>query len=198
MQKNAFALVLLLTAASFTGCNHPYARMATQQDPKYPVGRDSKIAMSESFNPTTVNIATRLAGETIEAQMRALGFPHYPENEADYVLSFSIANQDVSQSYTVNVPTISNMVGTAGDHPVSGTVFGNEVVPQTRMVNMTLLKLWLTRTHEPKVEIWSGSISAEADEVQKYSGPFYRALLEHVGETTSGTVQLDAEKLPAK
>ncbi len=184
--------------AGLAGCNHPYAQLATQQDPKYPAGPASKIAMAEGFNPQTVNIATRLAGETIEGQMRALGFHLVPVAEADFVLSFSIANQDVSQSYTVSVPTISNMVGSAGDHPVSGTVFGNEVVPQTRVVNMTLLKLWLERTHDPKVEIWSGTISAEANEVQQYRAPFFRALLEHVGETTSGAVQLDAEKPAGK
>jgi hypothetical protein len=189
---------LLAMAAGLAGCNHPYARFTSTQDPKYPVGRDSKIALSDNFDAQTVDIATRLASENLEQQMRALGFHLTTVAEADYLLSFASANKDVSQSYTVSVPTISNMVGTAGDRPVSGTVFGNEVVPQTRMVTMTQLQLWLVRTHDPKVEVWRGLISAEAADAQKYPTPFFRELLTAIGSTGYGAVQLDEEQKSAK
>ncbi|HVU38435.1 MAG TPA: hypothetical protein VHC95_08880 [Opitutales bacterium] len=185
------ACFLVLLAAVLTGCNHPYARLSTLQDPKYPVGRDSKIALADTFNPQTADLANRLAGETIVEQLHALGFHVTPAADADYSLSFSVADKDVSESYTVNVPTISNMVGTAGDRSVTGTVFGEQAVAQTRMVSMTQLDLWLQRTHDPKVEVWRGRIAAPAAEVQLYRATFFRALLEQVGATMNGAVQLD-------
>lgn len=181
----------VLAAVALAGCNHPYAQLSSLQDPKYPVGRDSKIALADTFNPQTADLANRLAGEAIVGQLHTLGFNITPVADADFLLCFSVADKDVSESYTVNVPTISNMVGTAGDRAVSGTVFGEDVVPQTRTVSMTQLDLWLQRTHDPKVEVWRGRIAAPAADAQQYREPFYRALLEQVGATTRGAVQLD-------
>ncbi len=196
--KIKLMLLLLGVAAALVGCEHPYARLSTLQDPKYPISRESKIALPDYESPQAADLANRLAGETIAGQMRAMGFHLTSPAEAEFQLSFTVADKDVSQSYTVSVPTISNMVGNAGDRPVSATVFGNQEVPQTRTVNMTQLEIWLQKTQEPKVEVWRGRIAAEAGEVQQYQAQFIRALLEHVGETVHGEVQLDADKTPAK
>jgi len=197
MKRSFLILTVLFAAVALAGCEHPYARVATLQDPKYPVAHDSKIALPDFESPAT-DLANRLAGEAIEEQMRAMGFHLTPPADADFQLSFTTADKDVSQSYTVSVPTISNMVGTAGGRPVSGTVFGNDVVPQTRTVSMTQLEIWLQRTHEPKVEVWRGRIAAEASDVRQFQAAFFRALLENIGASANGAVQLDADKTPAK
>ncbi len=189
---------VLFAAAAFAGCSHPTARLSTLQDPKYPISRDTKIAMPDYDNPQVADLANRLAGETIEQQMRAMGFHVTPVAEAEYQLSFSIADKDVSQTYTVSVPTISNMVGTAGAHPVTGSVFGDQVVPQTRQVSMTELNIWLNRIQEPKVEVWRGHVTAEAADARQYCIPFFTALLERIGQSANGDVQLDAAPQPAK
>jgi hypothetical protein len=190
--KPAAAILLLFSAAAFTGCEHPYARLSTLQDPKYPITRDSAIALPDYENPQNTDLANRLAGETIEQQMRAMGFHIAPPSDAAFQLSFKIVDKEVSQTYTVSVPTISNMVGTAGSHPVSGSVFGDQVVPQTRMVTKTQLDIQLQKTQEPKVEVWQGRIVADAADARQYPVPFFRALLERIGQSANGDVQLDA------
>jgi len=198
MRQKWLILTALVAAGALAGCEHPSARISALQDPKYPVGRDSKIALPDYQSPQAADLANRLAGETVAEQMRAMGFHLVTPTEAEFQLSFSIADKDESQSYTVNVPTMSTVVGTTVDGPVTGTVFGDQAVPQTRIVNMTRLDLWLIKTQEPKVEIWHGHIEAEASDAQRFRTPFFRALLEHVGETVRGVVQLDADKTPSK
>jgi len=188
-----FALGLSLLAM-LTGCEHPYARLSTLQDPKYPVASASKIALPDSINLPTVDLATRLAGEDLKAQLQALGYHLTPAAEADFQLGFNVSDKDEPVTYDVTIPTMSTVTGVAGDRLVSGTVVSNQVVPHTHMVGTTQLEVTLRRTQEPPVEVWHGRISAETSQAEKYRTTFFRALLEHLGETVNGAAQLDSDQ----
>jgi hypothetical protein len=186
-----FALTLL---AALTGCEHPSARLSTLQDPKYPVLRTSKIALPDSMNAPTVDLATRLAGESLKDQLRALGYGLTPAAEADFQLGFNITDKAEPVTYNETIPTMTTMTGSLGPRLVSGTMFTNQVVPETRMEDKTLLQVTLQRTQDPKVDVWSGRISADTSAMEKYRTAFFRALLERIGETTNETVPFDSDQ----
>jgi len=188
----------LILLAVLTGCEHPYARLSTHQDPKYPVARTSKIALPESVNSSTVDLATRLASESLTEQLKALGYQLTPAADADFQLNFNVSEKDESQSYEVTVPTMSTVVTSVGPRQVTGTVMTDQVVPRTRMVDVTALQVTLRRRQDPPVEVWSGHISASTSDAEKFQSAFFRALLERIGETANGVAQLDADQTNAK
>jgi len=190
-----FSLTLL---ACLTGCEHPYARLSTLQDPKYPVSHTSKIALPDSSSSTTVDLATRLAGESLKEQLQTLGFNIAPASEADFQLGFSITEKDEPVTYDVMVPTMSTVMTSVGPREVTGTVMTDQVVPHTRMVDKTYLSVTLQRIQAPPVEVWSGHIVAETGDVQKYRAVFFRSLLENIGATVNGVAQLDIDEAKTK
>ncbi len=197
--KHIASLVLgiaLLTA--LTGCEHPFARLSTLQDPQYPVAHMSKIALPDSINSPTMNVASRLAGESLKEQLQALGFSLTSTTEADFQLGYTVTQKDEPITYDVTLPTMSTIMGNADGRPVMGTVYTEQVVPRTRMVDMTQLEVTLRRTQDPPVEVWSGRIAAETSLTEKFRTAFFRALLERVGETAHGAVQLDSDPANTK
>jgi len=96
------------------------------------------------------------------------------------------------------MPTIETTFGDINGRPITGTTFGDVVVPETHNVDMTLLEVTLQRLRDPKVIVWQGRIEAETDDVQLFREQFFRALLAHIGETTHGAAQLDGDAAPAK
>ena len=192
----AFGVALL---SVLTGCEHPYARLSTLQDPKYPVLRSSKIALPDSTNSPALDLASRLAGESLKEQLPALGFSVAPTAEADFQLGFNVTQKDESVTYDTTRPTMSTIMGTSIDgRPVTGTVMSDQVVSRSRIVDTTQLEVTLRRTQNPPIEVWSGRIATETALSEKYRTAFFRALLERIGETAHGTVQLDSEPANAK
>jgi hypothetical protein len=187
----ALGLTLL---GGLAGCDHPSARLSSLQDPKYPVLRTSKIALPDSVNAPTVDLATRLAGESLKEQLQSLGFNLVPVAAADFQLGFTIGEKDEPVTFDETVPTFSTVMGLPGPRPMTGTILTDQVVPSTRMVDMTQLDVTLRRTQDPPVEVWSGHITANTGDTQKYRAEFFRALLEHIGETTHGTAPLDSDQ----
>src|SRR5271163_4258517 len=114
MNRIGLRAVGLILLATLAGCEHPYARLSTLQDPKYPVLHTSKIALPESPNAPTVNLATRLAGESLKEQLAALGFQLTPAAEADFQLDYTVTEKDEPVSYEVSVPTMSTVVTNVG------------------------------------------------------------------------------------
>jgi hypothetical protein len=180
--------------AALAGCEHPSARLSTLQDPKYPVLRTSKIALPDSMNAPTVDLATRLAGESLKDQLQALGYSLTPAAEADFQLGFNITDKAEPVTYNETIPTMTTMTGSLGPRLVSGTMFTNQVVPETRMEDKTLLQVTLQRTQDPKVDVWSGRISANTSEMEKYRTAFFRALLERIGQTANEAVPFDNDQ----
>jgi len=192
-------LFFVLGAAGLAGCAHTYADLSTLQDAKYPVAHTAKIAVAEVKDSTTVDLATRLAGEVILQQLSALGWNLAPPDQADFELGFKVSEKDVPTTFGVTMPTISNTYGDVNGRPIMGTTFGDVVVPQTRNVNTTELAMTLQRLQEPKVIVWQGRILAPTSDARQYQAQFYRALLAHLGETTEGDAQLDGNNnIPAK
>jgi hypothetical protein len=196
MQRIALKIFGLTLLATLVGCEHPYARLSTHQDPKYPIAHSSKIALPETINPATVDLSTRLAGETLKEQLAALGYNLTPAAEADFQLNFTITEKDESQSYEVTVPTMSTIITDSGPRQVTGTLMTDQVVPRTHIVDMTNLQVSLRRLQDPPVEVWSGHIAATTSDTEKFHTAFFRALLERIGETANGNAQLDSD--PAK
>ena len=190
-------LATLCALAGLTGCAHTYANVSTQQDPKYSVLLKDKIAVAAPNDATAVDLASRLAGETIAEQLRVLGYNVASPAEADFLLSYTIATKDVPVTYGETMPTMSNTMGDVYGRPINGTTFGEVVIPRTRIVNMTELDATLQQLHDPKLQIWQGHIQAETADVQQYRAQFFRALLAHIGGTASGYSQLDGTPDPA-
>jgi len=198
MQRMALGIFGLTLLATLVGCDHPYARLSTLQDPQYPVLRTSKIAFSDSSNSPTVDLATRLASESLKEQLQILGYNLAPVSGADFQLGFSVTEKDEPVSYDVTVPTMSTMITNVGPQAVTGTMITDQVVPRTRMVDKTYLSVTLRRTQDPPVEVWSGHIAATTSDTEKYRAAFFRSLLEHIGETANGNAQLDVDQTNAK
>jgi len=194
MKRIARLIFTLTLLAALTGCEHPYARLSSLQDPKYPVLRTSKIAMPDSMNAPTVDLATRLAGESLKEQLQALGFNVTPTAGADFQLAFNTTEKDEPVTFNETIPTMSTVTGMAGPRLVSGTVMTDQVVPETHMVDTTQLEVTLRRTQDPPVDVWKGRISAETNDMEKFRTAFFRALLERIGETANGVVQLDSNQ----
>src|SRR5580698_1144538 len=114
MKRIARLLFTLTLLAALTGCEHPYARLSSLQDPKYPVLRTSKIALPDSMNAPTVDLATRLAGESMKEQLQALGFNLTPAAGADFQLGFNITQKDEPVTFNETIPTMSTVTGMAG------------------------------------------------------------------------------------
>ncbi len=194
-----FALFLfVLAAAALTGCAHTYADLSTLQDPKYPLAPQDKIAVTDVQDSPSVDLITRLASGTLIEQLRALGYNLAPAPEADYQLGFTISNKSVPMTSGVTMPTISNTVGDLNGRPISGTTYGDLVVPETHDVNLTDLEVTLQRLHDPQVIIWQGRIEADTADAQQYRAQFFRALLAHLGQTANGDAQLDVATPPGK
>jgi len=191
-------LLFCIGTAGMSGCAHTYADLSTLQDAKYPIAHTDKIAVTDLGDSTSVDLATRLASETLLQQLHALGYTLAPAADADFQLGFNISNKDVAMTYGVTVPTISNTFGDINGRPVNGTTFGDTVVPETRNVNMTQLEVSLQRLHDPKVIVWQGRIQTETADAQQYREQFFRALLANIGLTVNGGVQLDGSATPAK
>jgi len=198
MQQIVWRVVTLTLLALLAGCEHPFARLSTHQDPKYPIARTSKIALPETISSTTVDLGTRLAGESLKEELEALGYHLTSADEADFQLNFNVSEKDESETYEVTVPTMSTVVGSAGDHLVTGTVVTDQVVPRTHVIDMTVLQVTLRRTQAPPVEVWSGHIAAPTGDAEKFRPVFFRALLERIGETTNGAAQLDVDQTQTK
>jgi hypothetical protein len=195
-----FAILLLTLSAlpGLGGCAHVFGDISTLQDPKYPVTHQDVIAVHNVDNSPDVNLATRLAGETLLEQMRALGFNLADLSVADLELNYTVTDKNVPTTYGVTMPTVSDTMGDINGHPIEGTTFGDIVVPETRNVNFTTLEVTLQRLRDPKVIVWQGSIQAEAGDAQQYRTQFFHALLVHIGETVHGDAQLDVDVPPAK
>jgi hypothetical protein len=191
-------LLFCIGTAGLTGCAHTYADLSTLQDVKYPIGRQDKIAVTDVHDSSTVDLATRLGSDTLTQQLLALGYILAPAADADYQLDFNISDKDVPMTYGVDMPTIETTFGDINGRPITGTTFGDVVVPETHNVDMTLLEVTLQRLRDPKVIVWQGRIEAETDDVQLFREQFFRALLAHIGETTHGAAQLDGDAAPAK
>ncbi len=198
MKRFVILSVATTLLAGLAGCAHPMALLSTRQDPKYPVAPASKIALPDSVNAQTVNLASRLAGESLKEQLQALGYSLTPPTAADFQLGFTITDKDEPVTFNMTIPTMSTVTGTVGPREVSGTMLTEQVVPQTHMVDKTRLEVTLRRIQDPPVEVWSGHISADASDAEKYRAAFFRALLERIGQTADGAVLLDSNPATAK
>jgi hypothetical protein len=193
MKQIALLLLALAVLPGVAGCTHIYGEISTLQDTKYPVTHKDKIAVPDTQNAPEVNLPTRLAGDTVNEQLRALGFTIAPAADADLQINYTVADKSVPMTFGVTVPTISNTMGDINGRPINGTTFGDTVVPETRNVNRTTLALTLQRLSDPKVIVWQGNIQADTADAQQYRAQFFRALLSHIGETVNGEAPLDVE-----
>ncbi len=187
----------LCAFAGLTGCAHTYANLAVEGDAKFPVTLQDKFTLAAPSDPTAETLPNRLAGETLAAQLQALGYQLAPAAEADFQLTYNLSTKDVPITYGVTVPTMTGIGGDIYGRPMAGAGMGEMVVPQTRIANFTYLDITLQRLHDPKLQIWQGHINAETGDVQHFHAAFFRALLAHMGATASGVVQLDGTPDPA-
>jgi hypothetical protein len=192
MRRFLISCLSLLALATLSGCAETFARINTLQDTKYPVTRQSKIALAAEAAPEA-DLQRRLAGESLDQQMRALGFNLVPAGEADFIASYTVAVKDESTTVDTAVPTMSNAIALGARHPYETTVYGEQIVPETRTISVTRVELTLEKTDASKLVVWQGDISAETGAVQRLRPEFFRALLEHVGDTFSDRIKLEDE-----
>ncbi len=196
MQKVILFLFCAVMAAAMTGCAHTYANVSTQQDPKFPITLQDKIALAHP-DATTEDVGNRVAAENLAEQLRFLGYNLVPEADADLLLHYNVSTKDIPITYGTTVPTSTGVMGDVYGRPIVGAGFGEIVIPQTRIANMTDLDVTLQRLHDPKVQIWKGHIQTETGDMQQFYTQFFRSLLAHIGTTVNGTAQLDGAPNPA-
>jgi hypothetical protein len=182
--------VLALGVLLLAGCHTPDADLTTTQDPKYPVGRQTKIAFPVGDQVTDVD--SRLADEFAQQEMREMGFTIVSPDQADYLMQMKVTPRDLTVAESDGSPGLGTAVGGGSDGMFTGVGIGIPLGPAEAVtIHRTELDANLATTQSPAIVVWQGKILADTDDVAKYRAPFYRALLSRVGATFNATIRLD-------
>lgn len=186
------ALLMISVGLGWAGCHVPEADISTVQDAKHPLDKQSKIAFPAA--ETVSALAARLADEDAQKQMRALGFNLVPPDQADYLAKASTMPRDTTVVADPGGPSFGTAVGSGGRGMFTGIGVGIPLgSPDTEVIHRTELDMIIETVQSPQLIVWQGKIVADRDDVEKYHGPFFRALLSRVGATYNGTIRLDHE-----
>lgn len=175
----------------FTGCHIPSAEITTVQDPKYPIGKQSKIGFPTE--PQVPNVKARLATEFAQEQLRAMGYTIVPPDQADYIMHMDELARDLSVAEPVNDPSMSTAIGANSNSGVfTGIGFGIPLgPPQAITIHRTELNAVLETAQSPRIVVWQGKILTETEDANEYHSQFFRYLLSKLGFNFAKTIRLD-------